>query len=172
MGALQLGNGKVVVVEEEEQEGGEGVVEEGGEGGQWQAVEHGTEGLREVDTRHTPPSTFPCCQQQEELREEGREEEEGHEEEEEDGRWGGFRDGDEVFIHFDGREGRLSMATWREGRREALFRFPLPRRSLPGSGEDWREGEGEGWYLCAYLSNGVGVDSLPVTEEGVRRVVG
>jgi hypothetical protein len=171
MGALQLGNGKVVV--EEEEKGGEEEEEDGGEEGQWQVMEQGREGWREVDTRHTPPSTFPCCQQEEGGREEREEEAEAEEEEEEeDGRWGGFRDGDEVFVHFDGREGRLTMATWREGGREALFRFPLPRRSLPGGGEDGREGGGEGWFLCAYLSNGVGVDLLPATGEAVRRVVG
>jgi len=157
------------------QEGGEGGGGRGGaaDGGregrrQWQGLIDGKrvvggttggaggerEGGRETlssESRHTPPST-------------------GEEGEEEEGRWGGVHDKDEVFFRLNEGEGRLSIATWREGGREALFSLPLPPAQMGREGGE--EEEERRWHFCVYLSNGVGVDLLPVTEGKMREVFG
>jgi hypothetical protein len=145
--------------------GGGGAADGGREGRrQWQGLIDGKrvvggaggerEGGRETlssESRHTPPSV-------------------GEEGEEDEGRWGGVQDKDEVFFRLNEGEGRLSIATWREGGREALFSLPLPPAQV---GREGGEEEGERrWHFCVYLSNGVGVDLLPVTEWKMREVFG
>ncbi len=67
----------------------------------------------------------------------------------------------------------MDLATWRGGRRLALFRLALPTQKEEEEEEEEVGGwvEKTEWFFCTYLSNGVGVDVERVGREKVEEAL-